>query len=79
MIRLILKPRRHETDTLSVPELQHAELHLMDISRKDLDMVLKLVQRDIEHNGVKAVAAGTTNRREALKAAEKRKQHRSYR
>ncbi len=62
--------RKLMQDMLSVPELQKAEFAFMDISKRNLDMVMKLVQRDIEHNGTGTKLTGTTDRREALKGAD---------
>ena len=57
-------------DMLTVSELQKAEYAFMDISKQNLDMVLKLMQRDIDHNGTGTTLTGTTRRREALKNAD---------
>jgi alpha-galactosidase len=62
--------RKLMQDMLSVPELQKAEFAFTDISKRNLDMVMKLVQRDIEHNGTGTKLTGTTDRREALKGAD---------
>lgn len=61
--------RRLVQDIMAVPELQNARLALTDISRRNLDMVHRLVKRDLEANGVKAKATATLDRREALKDA----------
>ncbi|NQU41633.1 MAG: alpha-glucosidase/alpha-galactosidase [Lentisphaerae bacterium] len=57
-------------DMLAVPELQSSEIAFMDIDRKNLDMVMQLVQRDIAHNGIGATLSGTVNRRAALEGAD---------
>jgi len=57
-------------DMLTVPELQDTRFAFTDISKQNLDMVQKLVMRDIAHNGLKTGVTGTTNRREALKDAD---------
>lgn len=57
-------------DMLTVPELRAAEYVFMDISKRNLDMVLQLVQRDITHNGFTTRVIGTTHRREALADAD---------
>lgn len=57
-------------DMLSVPELQNTEFAFTDISRRNLDMVMQLVKRDIKHNKLSAVVTGTTNRKKALEGAD---------
>lgn len=56
-------------DILSVKELQDIEIAFTDINERNLDMVARLCQRDIEHNGVKARLSATTDRKEALRDA----------
>ena len=59
--------RKITTDLLSVPELRdRVDLRFTDISKRNLDMVTRLVRRDMEANGVKSTLSATTNRREAL-------------
>lgn len=63
--------RRLLTDILSVKELRNRfEISFMDINEKNLDMVTRLCQRDIDHNGIDLKIQSTTNRREALKDAD---------
>jgi len=57
------------TDIMSVPEFRNIEIAFTDISQHNLDMVLKLCQRDLESNGFNTKITATTNRREALKGA----------
>jgi alpha-galactosidase len=54
-------------DLLSVPEFRDIELVFMDINEANLDMVTRLVQRDIDANGIPVRIAATTDRREALR------------
>ena len=61
--------RKFIHDLMAVPELHHAHLALTDISRRNLDMVHRLVKRDLDANGVKAALTATTDRRAALKNA----------
>ena len=56
-------------DILSVPEFSGVELAFTDISEKNLGMVARLCQRDIDENGLKVRIQATTDRREALKGA----------
>ena len=57
-------------DMLAVPELKNTSFVFHDISRKNLDMLVKLVKRDIEHNKLSTKITGTLNRREAVKNAD---------
>lgn len=57
------------TDLLSVPEFKDVEVAFTDINEKNLDMVAKLCQRDIDSNGLKIKIERTTDRRKALKGA----------
>jgi alpha-galactosidase len=57
-------------DLLCVPELQDTEFHFMDIDKRNLDMVTKICQRDIDGNGVKAKIIPTTDRIKAIKGAD---------
>ncbi len=61
--------RRLVQDILTVPELEDAEIAFTDINRKNLDMVYRLVQRDVVANGKPARLTATTNRRKALQGA----------
>lgn len=62
--------RRLLTDILSVKELRDIEVSFMDINERNLDMVTKLCQRDIDSNGLPIRIQATTDRREALKGAD---------
>ena len=58
-------------DMFAVPELQKTVFTFTDINRKNLDMVMQLVKRDMEHNGLQTGSlSGTLDRREALKGAD---------
>lgn len=61
--------RRLIQDVLSVPELQDTVFALTDISADNLEMVARLVKRDIEANKLKARVESTTDRRKAFKGA----------
>lgn len=56
-------------DLLSVKELRNMELAFTDINPDNLDMALKLVQRDIDANGLDIKIQATLDRREAFKNA----------
>ncbi|MDR2525620.1 MAG: alpha-glucosidase/alpha-galactosidase [Oscillospiraceae bacterium] len=56
-------------DILSVPELQNIDVAFMDINARNLDMVTKLCQRDIDSNGLSIKILSTLDRREALAGA----------
>ncbi len=62
--------RRLLTDILSVEELRDVQVSFMDINERNLDMVTRLCQRDIDHNGLSIRIHATTDRREALKGAD---------
>ena len=63
--------RKLVRDVLAVPEFADAALAFMDVSGENLDMVHKLVARDIEANGLEKVRlTSTTDRRKALKGAD---------
>lgn len=62
--------RRLIHDLLSVPELRETEFALMDVSQANLDMVVQLCRRDIEHNGFAARVTATTSQREAITGAD---------
>jgi alpha-galactosidase len=57
------------TDLLSVPEFKDVEIAFVDINKKNLEMVGRLCQRDIEANGLKIRIVRTTDRRQALRGA----------
>ncbi|MCG9894341.1 MAG: alpha-glucosidase/alpha-galactosidase [Fimbriimonadaceae bacterium] len=53
-------------DICSVPEFADIEIALHDINPHNLEMVQKLVERDLQANGLGAKVIGTLNRREAI-------------
>ena len=57
-------------DMLAVPELQDAEFVFTDISKRNLDMVMQLVKRDIAHNKLPATVRGVITRRKALEGVD---------
>ena len=57
------------TDIMTVPALRGIEIVFTDINQRNLDMVTKLCQRDLDENGVKIKIHSTTDRREALEGA----------
>jgi alpha-galactosidase len=58
-------------DLLGVPEFRDdIQFSFTDISKRNLDMVTRLVRRDMEANGVKATLRATTDRRRAFKDAD---------
>ncbi|NLU42195.1 MAG: alpha-glucosidase/alpha-galactosidase [Firmicutes bacterium] len=61
--------RRLLRDILSVPEFRDIEVAFTDINERNLDMVTKLCQRDIDANGLNIRIQSTLNRREALRGA----------
>jgi alpha-galactosidase len=56
-------------DTLSAPGIGDVEVAFCDINEKNLDMVTRLCQRDIDANGLDIKIQATTDRREAFKGA----------
>ncbi len=56
-------------DLLSVPEFQNVEISFTDINKDNLDMSVKLCQRDIDANNLPVKIQATTDRKEALKNA----------
>jgi alpha-galactosidase len=56
-------------DILCIPELRGAQVSLTDKSRRNLDMVYRLVKRDIESAKLPAKLMATADRRKALKDA----------
>lgn len=58
------------SDILRVPELRDTEFGLTDINERNLDMVTRLTERDIEANRLAATVTSTMDRREALKDAD---------
>ena len=61
--------RRLLSDLLTVPEFRDIEVSFMDINERNLDMVYRLCQRDIEENGLNIKIRPTLDRREAFKDA----------
>ena len=56
-------------DILSVPEFRDIRVAFTDINERNLDMVTKLCQRDIDANGLNIRIHSTLDRREALSDA----------
>ena len=56
-------------DILCIPELRDAQVSLTDISRRNLDMVYRLVKRDVESAKLPAKITATADRRKAFKDA----------
>ena len=56
-------------DILCVPELADAQVSLTDISRRNLDMVYRLIQRDVQSAKLPAKVVATSDRRRAFKDA----------
>ncbi len=52
--------RKLVQDVLGVPEFTDVEFSFMDISAQNLDMIAKLISRDVEANGRSGVTIGTT-------------------
>ena len=61
--------RRLTHDVLCVPELQDAEFVLHDISEPNLDMIYRLLDRDIKAAGIAATVSKDLDRRRALEGA----------
>lgn len=57
------------SDLLSVPEFNNIEIAFTDINEKNLEMVTKLCQRDIDENNLNIKIQSTTDRRAALENA----------
>jgi alpha-galactosidase len=62
--------RRLMRDILAVPELQDTQFAFTDLSRRNLGMVTRLCQRDIEFNKLPAKITATTDRRRAIADAD---------
>lgn len=56
-------------DLLSVPEFHDIEIAFTDINERNLEMVTRLCQRDIDENGLNIRIESTTDRRRALQGA----------
>lgn len=61
--------RKLVQDLLGVPDFDDITINLMDISPENLDMIHKLLLRDLAHNGSNATIRATTDRAEALRGA----------
>jgi alpha-galactosidase len=61
--------RKLLSDILTVPEFKDIRIAFTDINAKNLEMVAKLCQRDINANKLKIKIESTTNRRQTLKDA----------
>ena len=62
--------RRLITDLSAVAEFSDLDIMLMDISAANLDMVYRIVERDIKSNGLTGITLGqTTDQKEAVKDA----------
>ncbi len=62
--------RKLVRDLLSLPEFSDLDLVFMDISETNLDMVYRLVERDVRANGLSRVSLSkTTDQRRAVDAA----------
>lgn len=62
--------RKLVQDLLGVPEFADISISLMDISKKNLDLVANLVERDIRANGLTGVhISSTTDQAEAVRDA----------
>jgi len=61
--------RRLLQDLLSVDEFRDIQVAFTDISERNLDMVTKLCQRDIDANNLDIKIEATTDRREAVRGA----------
>ncbi|MDR0553412.1 MAG: alpha-glucosidase/alpha-galactosidase [Treponema sp.] len=62
--------RQLTKDILMVPELRDSEICLMDIDAHNLDLIYKVLKRDIAANGLDAARlTKTTDRREAIRGA----------
>src|SRR3954469_1176165 len=62
--------RRLMQDILAVPELKDTTFALTDISKRNLDMVAQLCERDIKGNKLPANVIATTDRRKAIANAD---------
>jgi len=57
-------------DILTVPEFADTHFAMMDISKRNLDMVVQLCQKDLRANNLPAKITPTLNRRRALEGAD---------
>jgi alpha-galactosidase len=65
----LLFTRKLVRDLLTVPEFNGIEIAFTDINQRNLDMVTRLMQRDIDANKSNVKLSATLNRRLALKDA----------
>ena len=61
--------RKLLSDLMTVPEFAEIDVAFTDISKRNLDMVTQLCQRDLDANGRKIKIHATRDRREALNGA----------
>lgn len=57
-------------DLLCVPEFKNAEIRLTDINRRNLDMVCRLLRRDVAASRLRAKIIATADRRKAFRDAD---------
>src|SRR5689334_20147286 len=62
--------RRLMYDILSVPELADTQFTLMDLSRRNLDMIYQLSERDVRASKLPATVEATMDRRAAIAEAD---------
>ena len=62
--------RRLMQDILAVPELQDTHFALTDVSKRQLDMVARLCERDVKGNNLPAKVSATLDRRGAVADAD---------
>ena len=62
--------RRLFRDILTVPELADTEFAMTDLSRRNLDMVVQLCEKDVRANRLPARITATLDRRRALEGAD---------
>jgi alpha-galactosidase len=62
--------RRLMRDILAIPELADTQFNFMDISRRNLEMVTRLAERDIAANSLPATIHATMDQREAITDAD---------
>ena len=57
-------------DLLTVPEFRETEFALHDINKRNLDMIVKLLERDLKANNLAAKVTSSLDRREVLTDAD---------
>jgi alpha-galactosidase len=62
--------RRLFRDILSIPELVDTRFAFTDISKRNLDMITRLCQKDLRNNNLPATLESTTDRRRAVADAD---------